>query len=166
MTGPARCLRLKRRCTDPTPPIARSRSSPPSSDGFRRRPGPSSLATSRKHLNSHVSCTPPVAQVERVELAGKQVVVGGGSCVLVPTINYFWALPRIPKDPPGDSDASRDSAVALSVGKASLSGLSSKMHGVPDSSQFSSVQFSQSVQSVGLGRPLGASPDTPIPMEP
>ena len=32
---------------------------------------------------------------------------------------------------------------------------------VPDSSQFS--QFSQ---SVGLGRPLGASPDTPISVEP
>ena len=87
-----------------------------------------------------------------MELAGQQVVAGGEGAgyVLLIIINYFWALPRIPKDPPGDSDASRDSAVALSVGKASLSGLSSKMHGVPDSSQFS--QFS-SVQSVGLGRP-------------
>ncbi len=36
---------------------------------------------------------------------------------LLLSINYFWALPRIPERPPGDSDASRDSAVALSVGK-------------------------------------------------
>ena len=39
---------------------------------------------------------------------------------LLLSINYFWALPRIPKGPPGDSDASRDSAVALSVGKVSF----------------------------------------------
>ena len=57
------------------------------------------------------------------------------------SINYFWALPRIPKDPPGDSDASPDSAVALSVGKASLSGWA--LPTTPLVSQFSqSVQFS------------------------
>ena len=99
-----------------------------------------------------------------MELAGRQVV-GGGGCVLALTINYFWALPRIPKDPPGDSDASRDSAVALSVGKASLSGLSSKMHGVPDSSQFS--QSVSSVQSVSwFGEASRGEPGYPISMEP
>ena len=59
---------------------------------------------------------------------------------LLRSINYFWALPRIPERPPGDSDASRDSAVALSVGKASLSGWAYPIQSVSQS--VSSVQFS------------------------
>ena len=35
--------------------------------------------------------------VGRVELAGQQVVVGRGDVLLL-TINYFWALPRIRKE--------------------------------------------------------------------
>ena len=95
--------------------------------------------------------TAPACRPCREGGAGRSTSRRGGGYVLLIIINYFWALPRIPKNPPGDSDASRDSAVALSVGKASLSGLSSKMHGVPDSSQFSSVQSVSSVQLVWGG---------------
>ena len=150
MTGPARLLRLKGRCTDPTPPIARSRPHPPHRMVFgagrdlRVWPLPG---------NTRFSTFPaPPCRPCREGGAGRSTSRrGGGGYVLLIIINYFWALPRIP---------------LLGQHKRLFGEVASfdAFPRVPDSSQFSSVQSVS--QSVGLGRPLGASPDTPISMEP
>ena len=56
VTKPSQLLRFKKHCTETIPPITGLRSPTPPLAGFCRRPGPPSLAISRKHMNSHANC--------------------------------------------------------------------------------------------------------------